>query len=195
MSKLRFFYSVMGAGKSSHLLQTNHNLKNNGFKTLLLTSNIDDRSGVGKITSRIGLQQNAVAVSQEESIIDVFNRYKEDGIYAIFVDEVQFFTKAQIEELSDIVDYLNVEVFCYGLKNNFKGELFSESIQSMLAVCDYSEELKSICHCGKKANMILRYDADRKQIIKTGKIVEIGADDRYISVCRLHYKSGDIGKS
>lgn len=185
----------MGAGKSSHLLQTNYNLKSNGFKTLLLTSSLDDRAGYGKISSRIGLQTTAVAVSQEESIIDVYDRYKDDGIYAIFIDEIQFFTATQIQELSDLVDYLNIEVFCYGLKNNFKGELFSESIQTILAICDYSEELKSICHCGRKANMILRYDTEKNAIVKTGKIVETGYDDKYISVCRLHYKNGDIGKS
>ncbi|QIG65832.1 thymidine kinase [Ochrobactrum phage vB_OspM_OC] len=195
MPKLRFFYSVMGAGKSAHLLQTNHNFKTNNFKTLLLTSGLDDRDGMGKISSRIGLQIPAFPVSQEESIMDLYNKHKDEKIDAIFIDEIQFFSPTQIEELSDIVDYLHVDVFCYGLKNNFKGELFSDAVERLLAICDYSEEIKSICHCGKKANMVLRYDPVNMRIVRDGQIVEIGAEDRYASVCRYHWKLGEIAKT
>lgn len=193
MAKFHFFYSVMNAGKSTHLLQAAHNYSADGRNVLLFTSAIDDRSGVGVISSRIGLSAQATAVSTTDNLLEIVREMHDlQGVQAVLMDEVQFMEPEHIRQASEIVDELNIPVMAYGLKNNALGTLFSPSIVEVLALADQITELKQICHCDRKATMILRYD--RKGFIdRTGPVVEVGAESRYVSVCRRHYKLGDIG--
>ena len=193
MAKLHFFYSVMNAGKSTHLLQAAHNYAVTGWNVMLITSAIDDRAGVGKISSRIGLSQEARAISSAEDLLEIFKKeYNKKKIDVVLMDEIQFMTKEHIEQASDIVDQFDIPVMAYGLKNNALGSLFSDAVATMLALADKINEIKQVCHCGDKATMILRYNSDGS-ISRSGPVVEIGGEGRYVSVCRKHYKSGDIG--
>jgi len=193
MAKLHFFYAVMNAGKSTALLLANHNYTVNGSRTLLFTSSIDNRSGVGKISSRLGLSADATAISEVDNVFEmVRDEHRKNPVQAVFMDEIQFMTSDHIRQASDIVDILNIPVMAYGLKNNSQGELFSPSVATMLALADKLAEQKQTCHCGRKANMILRYDPDGT-IIRSGPVVEVGAENRYVSVCRKHFKDGNIG--
>lgn len=193
MAKLHFFYSVMNAGKSTHLLQAAHNYEVTGWNVLLVTSAIDDRAGVGKISSRIGLSKDARAISSLENLYDIFvEATKKQRVDVVLMDEIQFMSKEHIEQASDIVDKYGIPVMAYGLKNNVLGELFSDSVATMLALADKINEIKQVCHCGDKATMILRYNKDGS-VSKSGPVVEIGGEGRYVSVCRKHFKSGTIG--
>lgn len=193
MAKLHFFYAVMNAGKSTALLQANHNYTVNGSRTLLFTSAVDNRSGIGKISSRLGLSADAIAISNADDLFEIVKKeHRKQPVHAVLMDEVQFMTAAHIYQASDVVDLLNIPVMAYGLKNNSMGTLFSDSIATILALADKLAEQKQTCHCGKKANMILRYNADGS-IVKDGPVVEIGSEGRYVSVCRKHFKEGKIG--
>lgn len=195
MAKLHFFYSVMNAGKSTHLLQARYNYSAMGFETLLFTSARDDRNGVGKITSRLGLSEDARALVPEDNIFDIVSaksRSFRDPRTIVFIDEVQFLTPDQIRQASDIVDELRIPVMTYGLKNNILGELFSPAIATVLAYADAITEHKAICHCGRKATMILRFDQDGR-VARGGQIVQVGGEDTYSSVCRPCFKAGNIG--
>lgn len=197
MAKLHFFYSVMNAGKSQMLLQTRHNYEQNLFKTIVLTSARDDRFGVGRVTSRLGGSAEAVAVSPDMNLFDLVREQVGPVGYrgpkaAVLVDEVQFFTPEQIEQLSDVADSLKVPVLAYGLKNNAFGKLFSPAVAALLAVADEAKEIKQLCHCGRKATMILRFDG-KGRIDRGGDVVQIGAEGSYVSVCRPCCKRGDIG--
>lgn len=196
MAKLHFFYSVMNAGKSTHLLQARYNYSAMGFETLLFTSARDDRNGVGRITSRLGLSEDARALGPEDNIFDIVaatNRGgRRDPRAIVFIDEVQFLTPDQIRQASDIVDDLRIPVMTYGLKNNILGELFSPAIATVLAYADAITEHKAICHCGRKATMILRFDGDGR-VARGGQIVQVGGEESYSSVCRPCFKAGEIG--
>ena len=193
MAKLHFNYSVMNAGKSTHLLSARYNYIQNGSNVMTFTSSLDNRSGVGVVSSRIGVQADAIALGEKDNIYSIVEiESKKNPIHAVLVDEVQFMTEKQITEMSDIVDYLSIPVMAYGLKNNAQGKLFGPSVIDLLALANECNEIKQVCHCGSKATMILKYD-NNGRAIREGDVVEIGDESKYVSVCRLHWKSGDIG--
>ncbi len=186
MAKLYFYYSAMNAGKSTVLLQSSHNYHERGMKTLLLTPAIDQRAGVGKIASRIGLTKDALPFSSEEDLFSVTcASYEKGPIACVLIDEAQFLTRKQVEELSKIADDIGIPVLCYGLRTDFQGNLFPGSA-ALLGWADNLIELKTICHCGRKATMNLRTDENGNPI-KEGEQVEIGGNERYIAMCRKHF--------
>lgn len=187
MASLYFRYSAMNAGKSTLLLQAAHNYAERGMDVLLLSPAIDDRHGVGKISSRIGLAREALAIKPEDDLFDMIELiHQERPMACVFIDESQFVSKEQAWQLSDVVDKLGVPVICYGLRTDAFGNLF-EGSSVLLGVADHIEEVKTICHCGKKATMVVRLD-EQGRVVKDGSQVEIGDNDRYISMCRKHYK-------
>lgn len=193
MAKLFFFYSVMNAGKSTQLLSVRWNYVENGGRVLLFTSAIDDRFRVGKISSRIGLEADAHPLAAEDDLGRIVAaEHASSPVTAVLIDEVQFMTPDQIRQAAWIVDELDIPVMAYGLKNNFAGELFSDAIVLLMALADQFQEIKQVCHCGRKATMILRYDRSGAAV-RSGEVVEIGGEGRYVSVCRRHWSVGDIG--
>jgi thymidine kinase len=187
MAKLYFYYSAMNAGKTTHLLQSSYNYRERGMNTLILSPAFDNRFGVGKVTSRIGLDSPSVMFSAKENIYNLTSNYlKEREIHCVLVDEAQFLSKDQVYQLTEIVDQLDIPVLAYGLRTDFQGELFTGS-QYLLAWADHLKELKTICHSGKKATMVVRVD-ENGRAVKSGAQVEIGGNDRYISVSRAEYK-------
>jgi len=193
MAKLHFLYSVMNAGKTTHLLQVRHNYIENGGHVLLFTSPIDDRFGVGKVKSRIGIEADATVLRKDEAInAIVAAEHARRKVTAVLIDEVQFMTAEQVRQLAWIVDELGIPVMAYGLKNNVYGTLFSEAIQTMMALADDFQEIKQLCHCGRKATMILKFDPNG-EAVRSGPVIEVGGESRYVSVCRPHWTKGDIG--
>ena len=178
----------MNAGKSTTLLQSAFNYKERGMEPVILTAAIDDRQGVGKVSSRIGLQADAHVFDASKDVFDLIQSLNSDKKrHCVLVDECQFLSKEQVMQLTDVVDELGIPVLCYGLRNDFRGELFVGS-QYLLAWADKLVELKTVCHCGRKANHVLRTD-ENGEAIADGNQVEIGGNDRYVSVCRKHYKA------
>jgi thymidine kinase len=194
MAKLHFYYSAMNAGKSAILLQSDHNYKERGMDTLLFTPAFDNRYGGGVIKSRIGLSAAAFPFDDRFDFSDFTTKAlrKNDNIKCVLVDEAQFLTKKQVAELCDITDYLNIPVLAYGLRSDFRGEPFIGS-QYLLAQADSLLEIKTICHCGRKATMNIRVNQFGEKITE-GAQIEVGGNDRYVAVCRKHFKEG-IGKS
>lgn len=191
MAKLYFYYSAMNAGKSTTLLQSSYNYHERGMQTLLFTPIIDDRYQSGQITSRIGLQSQAIAFDNTMNLFlatkqELSKTKQRSG--CILVDEAQFLTKAQVQQLTNISDELNIPVLCYGLRTDFLGEPFEGSLY-LLALADELSEIKTICHCGKKATMNMRVDTQGRKVT-AGAQIEIGGNDRYIATCRKHYKLG-----
>ncbi|MCF6300921.1 MAG: thymidine kinase [Proteobacteria bacterium] len=184
MAKLYFNYSAMNAGKTTHLLQSSYNYQERGMKTLILSSSIDDRFGSGVVKSRIGIQAESIIFNHREDLFLLVKKHQK--IDCILVDEAQFLSKSQVYQLTDIVDRLNIPVLAYGLRTDFQGELF-EGSQYLLAWADELRELKTICHTGKKANMVIRID-ENGRAIKTGAQIQIGGNERYVSVSRAEYK-------
>ena len=188
MAKLYFSYSTMNAGKSTVLLQASHNYGERGMKTMLFTAELDNRSKVGNISSRIGLSEKASTFNNDDNLFSsVQERLNIDKISCVFVDEAQFLTEKQVWELSDVVEILNIPVMCFGLRTDFQGKLF-EGSSSLLAIADELKEIKTICHCGKKANMVVRVDSNGK-VLTEGAQIEIGGNEKYISLCRKHWKN------
>ncbi len=188
MAKLYFSYSTMNAGKSTVLLQASHNYGERGMKTMLFTAELDNRSKVGNISSRIGLSEKASTFNNDDNLFSlVEKRLKKDKISCVFIDEAQFLTDKQVWELSDVVEILNIPVMCFGLRTDFQGKLF-EGSSTLLAIADELKEIKTICHCGKKANMVVRVDSNGK-VLKEGAQIEIGGNEKYISLCRKHWKN------
>ncbi len=188
MASLYFYYSSMDSGKSTYLLQSAHNYSSAGKRVLLLTPMVDDRFGVGKITSRIGLQSDAVSIRTEDHLFEQITREQsEDHISCVMVDEAQFLTGEQVWQLSDVVDRLKIPVLCFGLRTDAFGKTFPGS-EVLLGIADELSELKSICkRCEKKAIMQLRLDGEGNPV-SSGSQVQIGGNDSYLSVCRKHYK-------
>ncbi|MBM3875245.1 MAG: thymidine kinase [Verrucomicrobia bacterium] len=187
MSKVYFYYSAMNAGKSTVLLQSSYNYRERGMHTLVLTPALDERFGRGKVKSRIGLEADARIFSPGDNLLELARaETAARPVACVLVDEAQFMSRAQVHQLTDIADVLRIPVLCYGLRTDFQGNLF-EGSQWLLAWADNLIELKTICHCGRKATMVLRLDAGGKAL-KEGAQVEIGGNDRYLSVCRRHYK-------
>ncbi|ROR14848.1 thymidine kinase [Erwinia sp. JUb26] len=186
MAQLYFYYSAMNAGKSTALLQSSYNYRERGMRTMVYTAEFDNRFGAGRIGSRIGLSSPAQLYSHETSL---FNEIKAENliepIHCVLLDESQFLTRAQVKELAEVVDQLDIPVLCYGLRTDFRGELFSGS-QYLLAWADKLVELKTVCHCGRKAGMVLRLNEQGKPF-KEGAQVQVGGNESYVSVCRKHY--------
>ena len=186
MAKLYFYYSSMNAGKSTALLQSSYNYQERGMKTMVLAPNFDDRYEIGKVTSRIGLQTNATTFKNNDDLFQVISdQYDDEPINCVLVDEAQFLTREQVFQLGKVTDKLNIPVLAYGLRTDFQGEPF-EGSKYLLAWSDNLKELKAICHCGSKATMVLRLD-ENDNVVNTGEQVEIGGNDKYVSVCRRHF--------
>ncbi|KPU82600.1 thymidine kinase [Psychromonas sp. PRT-SC03] len=187
MAQLYFYYSAMNAGKSTALLQSSYNYRERGMNTLVLTPAIDNRAGIGKVASRIGLECDAQAFTANDNLADIIEvANKTQKQHCILFDEAQFLTKDQVKQLTYVVDILDIPVLCYGIKTDFQGELFSGS-HYLLAWADKLVELKTICHCGRKANMILRRDS-QGNVISEGAQIAIGGNESYESVCRKHFR-------
>jgi len=195
MAKLFFYYSAMNAGKTTTLLQSAYNYHERGMRTLILVPALDTRYGEGVVGSRIGLRAQGRRVGREEQLLTVVQAdVAERGpLHCVLVDEAQFLTRAQVWQLSDVVDQLDIPVLAYGLRTDFRGELF-EGSQALLAWADSMIEIKTICHTGKKATMVVRVD-DKGRAIKDGPQVEIGGNDRYVSVSRAEFKRVMAGES
>lgn len=185
MAKLYFRYSTMGAGKSLDLLKTAYNYEERNKKVFLLTSDLDNRFGVKKITSRIGVSRDSNTFNQETNIFNLINENCED-CECVLIDESQFLTKEQVWSLTDVVDYLNINVICYGLRSDYLGEPFEGSIY-LMTLADKIEELKTICEFGDKASMNMRL-VNGKPIF-TGEQIQIGGDESYLPVCRKYFKN------
>ena len=187
MAKLFFNYSAMNAGKTTVLLQSAHNYRERGMNPLLFTPALDDRYAEGVIKSRIGLQSEAVAFGPRDDLFEqVRNRLQKHNVHCVLVDEAQFLSRDQVYQLTEVVDRLNIPVLCFGLRTDFRGELF-EGSRYLLAWADQLNELKTICHTGKKATMVVRVDDDG-YALREGAQVEIGGNERYISVSRKEFK-------
>ena len=193
MAKLYFSYSAMNAGKSTILLQASHNYFERGMRTMLITSNLDNRVKKGKITSRIGLSEDAELFDNKTNIYSLIDKFNfKNKISCVLIDEAQFLSDDQVWQLSDVVDKLKLPVMCYGLRTDFLGKLFSGS-EILLSIADEIREIRTICHCGKKATMVIRQD-DKGNVIKSGAQIEIGGNEKYTSLCRLHWKKMIVGK-
>lgn len=193
MAKLYFYYSAMNAGKSTLMLQAAYNYRERNQEAIILVPSVNTRDRYGEITSRIGLKAPAIMISNNENIFNLIKQEKSKikNLACILVDEAQFLSKEQVFQLSYIVDELNLPVLCYGLRSDFKGEPFPGSMY-LLALADHLIELKTICHCGRKATMNMRIDPAGKAI-KEGEQVLIGGNDKYISTCRYHFMRNDSG--
>lgn len=191
MSKIYFYYSSMNAGKTTALLQSSYNYRERGMNTLLLTAAIDNRYGVGKITSRIGLSMDATSFSGDDDLYEITRtEHEKEQIHCVLVDEAQFLSEKQVFQLSEVTDRLDIPVLAFGLRTDFLGNLF-EGSRALLAWADELKELKTICHCGKKATMVVRLDENNNPV-REGSQIEIGGNDRYVSMCRKHFKENVI---
>ena len=193
MAKLYFNYSTMNAGKSTVLLQASHNYRENKMQTYLLTARVDDRAGTGRIASRIGISAEADIFAADDNLFEkISSRLKQGSVAAIFVDEAQFLTREQVWQLARVVDDLRVPVLAFGLRVDFQGNLFPGSA-TLLALADEMREVRTICHCGKKATMVVRQD-DQGNVLTEGDQVQIGGNETYVSLCRRHWRAamGDL---
>ncbi|WP_380785391.1 thymidine kinase [Sphingomonas sp. R86521] len=186
MAKLYFYYASMNAGKSTNLLQADFNYRERGMATMLFTAGVDDRFEHGTITSRIGLSEASIAFDATTDLGKcVADRLRHEPIACVLVDEAQFLSAAQVDQLAHICDVLGVPVLAYGLRTDFQGALFPGSAR-LLAIADSLVEIKSVCVCGRKATMNLRVDAQGHAIAE-GRQTEIGGNDRYVALCRRHF--------
>ncbi len=187
MAKLYFHYSTMNAGKSTLLLQAAHNYREGGMATYLITAQFDNRAGEGRIASRIGIGEPADTFGPDEDLFAQLQaRFGQGKVACVFVDEAQFLSKDQVWQLARAVDDLGVPVMCYGLRVDFQGNLFPGSA-ALLAWADEMREVRTICHCGKKATMVVRKGPDGRPM-KDGEQVVIGGNETYQSLCRRHWR-------
>lgn len=187
MAKLYFHYSTMNAGKSTLLLQASYNYVERGMQTYLLTANFDDRAGAGRIGSRIGIGADADTFASKTDLFSKIQaRLKAGPCSCVFIDEAQFLSADQVWQLARAVDDLKVPVMCYGLRVDFQGKLFPGSA-ALLALADEMREIRTICHCGKKATMVVRQD-EHGNVLKDGAQVQVGGNETYVSLCRVHWR-------
>lgn len=187
MAKLYFHYSTMNAGKSTVLLQAAHNYRERGMEPYLLTADLDHRAGEGRIASRIGIGSHADVFSTTDDLFERLKaRHNSSPIACVFVDEAQFLTQDQVWQLARAVDDLNLPVMCYGLRVDFLGKLFPGSA-TLLALADEMREVRTICHCGKKATMVVRKD-ENGNVLAAGDQIVVGGNERYVSLCRRHWR-------
>jgi thymidine kinase len=192
MAKLYFYYSSMNAGKSTSLLQSSYNYRERGMNTIVLAPQLDDRYGAGKVTSRIGIEAEATTFTNDTDLFALVSDSNATAkLHCVLVDEAQFLTRDQVFQLSEVTDRLNIPVLAYGLRTDFQGEPF-EGSKYLLAWSDNLKELKAICHCGTKATMVVRMDPSGNAVTE-GSQVEIGGNDRYVSMCRKHFKKSFFG--
>jgi thymidine kinase len=192
MAKVYFYYAAMNAGKSTVLLQSSYNYRERGMRTLLFIPAIDTRYGGGRIESRIGLRSSAISLAASDNVLTrVRTEHQNSAVACVLIDEAQFLSPDQVWQVSDVADTLNIPVLCYGLRTDFQGNLFPGSA-TLLGVADDLIELKTICQCGRKATMNLRVD-DKGHAMKQGAQVEIGGNERYIAMCRRHFKEAVAG--
>ena len=192
MAKLYFNYSSMNAGKSTMLLQANHNYSERGMNAQLYTSALDNRFGNDEITSRIGLKKKSNIFTKDTNIFEeIALKHKALFVDCLLIDEAQFLTKKQVEQLGKIVDKLEIPVLAFGIRTDFQGNLF-EGSKFLLAWADNLKEIKTVCHCGRKATMVLRIN-DQGKVIEDGAQIEISGEDKYVSVCRKHFFERNIG--
>lgn len=188
MAKLYFHYSTMNAGKSTSLLQASHNYREGGMDTYLITAQFDRRAGEGRIASRIGIGEDADTFSPDDDMFEKLRaRFAKGRIACVFIDEAQFLSKEQVWQLARAVDDLGVPVMAYGLRVDFQGNLFPGS-SALLAWADEMREVRTICHCGKKATMVVRKGPDGRAL-KDGEQVVIGGNETYVSLCRRHWRA------
>ena len=186
MAQLYFYYSAMNAGKSTTLLQSAYNYTERGMKARIYTASIDTRFGAGKVSSRIGLEAEASLFTQETDLFtDIQDAHQTSTLSCVLIDESQFLTQKQVQQLCKVVDQLNIPVLAFGLRTDFLGETF-EGSKYLLAWADKLVELKTICHCGRKANFVVRQD-EHGNAARGGDQVEVGGNERYVSMCRKHF--------
>lgn len=185
MAKLYFYYAAMNAGKSTLLLQSSYNYRERGMSTLLMTPAIDTRFQIGTINSRLGLTEEALIFDKQDNLY-LKTQEQNMNYSCVLIDEAQFLTKDQVYQLTELTDKLDIPVLAYGLRTDFKGELF-EGSQHLLAWADELIELKTICHCGRKATMILRLN-ELGEVQSSGEQIVIGGNTMYVSTCRKHFK-------
>jgi len=191
MAKLYFNYSSMNAGKSAALLQADHNYRERGMSTILFTSSKDERYGKNEIVSRIGIKAPATYFYENTNIFEeVFEESKKNHTNCVLIDEAQFLSKDQVFQLGRIVDELNIPVLTFGIRTDFKGELF-EGSQYLLAWSDNIKEIKTVCHCGGKATMVVRINSNGA-IVSEGTQIEVGGNESYIPLCRKHFNSKEL---
>ncbi|MBF7072135.1 thymidine kinase [Glaciecola sp. MH2013] len=186
MAQLYFYYSAMNAGKSTSLLQSAYNYKERGMNICLFTAALDDRYGTGKIASRIGLESPAELFSSDTDLFAAMQKEcAKQKISCLFIDEAQFMSKQQVIQCLQIVDTLKIPVLAYGLRTDFRGQTF-EGSHYLLAWADKLSELKTVCHCGRKANFVARLD-EQGNPISEGDQVDVGGNEKYVSLCRKHF--------
>ena len=191
MAKLYFNYSTMNAGKSTALLQASHNYREGGMQTYLITAQFDNRAGKGRIASRIGIGEDADTFAPDEDLFEKLKtRIAEGPVACVFIDEAQFLTKDQVWQLARAVDDLGVPVMCYGLRVDFQGNLFPGSA-ALLAWADALREVRTICHCGRKATMVVRKGPDGRALHEGDQVV-IGGNETYVSLCRRHWREAMV---
>ena len=187
MAKLYFYYSAMNAGKTTTLLQSSHNYAERGMSTMVLKPQVDNREEQSRIRSRIGLEAEAIIFSPAEDLFRlVQSQLAKTALACILVDEAQFLRRDQVMQLAEVVDQLNIPVLTYGLRTDFRGELF-EGSRILLALADELKEIKTVCHCGRKAIMTVRLDAEGNPL-HAGAQIQIGGNEAYVSMCRRHFK-------
>ena len=192
MAKLYFNYSSMNAGKSTMLLQANHNYIERGMNPRIYTSDLDNRFGKGEIVSRIGLKAKSnIFTSKTDIYRDILNFCKNSIVDCVLIDEAQFLTQNQVSQLGKVVDELDIPVLTFGIRTDFQGNLF-EGSKYLLAWADNLKEIKTVCHCGRKATMVLRLNA-KGEVVSDGTQIEIGGEEKYVSVCRKHFIEKNIG--
>jgi thymidine kinase len=194
MAKLYFYYSAMNAGKTTNLLQGAYNYHERGMRTLILTPALDDRYGEGVVASRIGLKAHAQRFRAEENLLALVQAdiAAHGPLHCVFVDEAQFLARAQVWQLGDVVDQLRIPVLAYGLRTDFRGEPFEGSLY-LLAWADELQEIKTLCHTGSKATVVVRVD-EHGRAVTDGPQVEIGGNERYVSVSRAEFKKISRGE-
>jgi thymidine kinase len=187
MAKIYFYYSAMNAGKSTVLLQASHNYHERGMRTLRFIPAIDTRAGPGRIRSRIGIAADAIVLESGDNLFTrVCTEHGANRVACVLVDEAQFLREEHVWQAGDVADELGVPVLCYGLRTDFQGKLFAGSA-ALLAIADELVELKTICHCGRKATMNVRLGADG-QPVREGEQIQIGGNESYVAMCRRHFK-------
>ena len=186
MAKLYFNYSAMNAGKSTMLLQASYNYQERGMRTLIFTAAFDNRAGTGKVASRIGLSSDALIFDDSTDIFAQVERFHaQEPVACVFVDEANFLSEHHVWQLARIADRLNIPVMTYGLRTDFQGKLFPAS-KELLAIADELREIRTICHCGRKATMVARFDESGK-VVKEGAQIDVGGNEKYVSFCRRHW--------
>jgi len=192
MAALHFIYSTMNAGKSTALLQASHGYRERGLETMVFTSSKDNRYGESEVVSRVGLRTPAHTYTESDDIMMmVQDMNKKNELSCVLIDEAQFLSKDQVEQLGKIVDEMNITVMAFGIRTDFQGELF-EGSKYLLAWADNLKEIKTVCWCGRKATMVVRIN-DKNEIISEGEQIEIGGNERYVPLCRSHFVSKNLG--